>query len=609
MKRKTDDEIKAELRAIYADKEGEMPDLTKLERRGGSRITRILVRSIVVLFVLSAAAWGGFLVWSQSGILQGRPLNTSVETPETVRSGEETFYTFRYENAGTAPIAALGMKLTVPPEFSITSLNPPPTDPEANGWTIGSLSRASDGAITVGGVFRSEVPSEQTIQALYTYKPANFSSDFQDIATAKVKVDASVLQISVNGPEKALPGDEATYVVNVQNSGLRDQENVLVEAMAPEGFAMTSADPATSEPGSHAWKIAKLTPGELKAITVKGTYTSSVSGEQTFGARAAFLNSDNVEFTQTSAQATTDVLGGAIAFHLVVNGSPSDQTVDPGKPLRVSVDYANNGNETVQGLSFSLALTGTGTLPVDWPTADLGGGTRSGNTVTWDKTAVTAFDQFTPSTSGTIDLMVPTLSTLSASLSSTVVLTLTASLDQIGSVASPRSIGASPVTVGVNSDFRSSAHAEYYDENDVPVGTGPLPPQVGKTTTYRLVWRVANSFHPLSGMRMTTNLPPKVAWTANAHADVGTITFDETTRIVTWHIDAVPTALPGAEATFDVAVTPDAADVGSFYKLTNAIAVEATDTVTKDQVQNGIDILTTELPEDTLAEGKGIVVK
>lgn len=609
MKRKTDDEIKAELRAIYADKGGEMPDLTKLDRRGGSWVTRVLVRSIVVLFVLSAIAWAGFFLWSQGGILPGRPLETAVEAPETVRSGEETFYTFRYENAGNAPIAALGMKLTVPPDFSVTSLNPPPSDPEANAWTIGSLSRDSDGAITVGGVFRSEVPSEQTLQALYTYKPANFSSDFQDISTAKVSVTESVLLLTVSGPEKALPGDEATYVINLQNSGLRDQENVLVEAVAPEGFTITGANPTTTEPGSHAWKVASLAPGELTAITVTGTYTSSVTGEQAFGARAAFLNVDGVEYTQAKAQTTTDVLGGAVAFHLVVNGSSANQTVDPGKPLRVSVDYANNGNETVQGLTFSLALSGTGTLPVDWSQAALGGGTRSGNTVTWDSAAVAAFDQFTPSTSGTIDLTVPTLSALNASHSSTVVLTLTASLSQIGSVASPRSISASPITVGVNSDFRSSAHAEYYSADGVPVGTGPLPPAVGQTTTYRLVWRVTNSFHPLSNVRMTTNLPPKVTWTGNARAGAGSITFDETTRIVTWTIDAIPTTLPGAEATFDVAIAPESADVGSFYKLTNAIAVEATDTVTQDQVSNGIDILTTELPEDPMAEGKGIVVK
>jgi hypothetical protein len=180
-------------------------------------------------------------------------------------------------------------------------------------------------------------------------------------------------------------------------------------------------------------------------------------------------------------------------------------------------------------------------------------------------------------------------------------------MDQIGSLEGARSIDASPIVVRVNSDLRSSAHAEYFTPDGEAVGTGPLPPEAGKTTSYRIVWHVANSFHPLENVRMTTNLPPKVTWTNRTAAAIGTVSFDETTRIVTWIIPSLPLSVPGSEATFDVAITPGDDDVGSFYKLTNAIAVEATDTITKDQLADGIDILTTELPEDTEAAGKGVV--
>lgn len=607
MKRKTDEEIKAELRAIYAGQDGEMPDLTKLDRRGGSRLTRWLVGSILILLLLSGAAWVGFFVWSRGGIAPGQPLETAVDAPETARSGEEAFYVFRYENGGNAPLAALQMKLTLPPEFEVTSANPAPTDGLT--WTLGSLSRGSDGSITVGGVFRAEVPSTHTLQALYTYKPANFSSDFQDIATVKVDVSDSILKTTISGPEKALPGDDATYVVNVQNGGTRDAQNVLVSGVFPEGFAITASDPAPAEPGAASWRFDRLAPGELKAVTMTGRFTASVTGTQTVGAQAAFVGADNAEFPQTRSETFTDVLGGAMAFHLVVNGSSSDQAADPGDVLRASIDYANQGNETVKGLGFTLTLAGEGTPPIDWARASLGGGTRAGNVITWDADAVDAFADFAPGTSGVIDLSLPVASSLSASSASAFTLGLVATLDQIGSLVAPRRIEASPLAVAVNSDFRSSAHARYYSEDAAALGSGPLPPTVGETTTYRVVWRVANSFHALSNLRMTANLPPNVGWTGNVQADIGTIAFDQTTRIVTWSVPALPTSVPGAEATFDLAITPTDADVGAFYKLTNAIAVEATDTVTKAQVANGIDILTTEIPEDETAAGKGVVVK
>lgn len=607
MRRKSDAQIKDELRSIYASHDGTIPDMTKLERRSSSKVTRFLVRAILFLLVLSAVAWAGFFLWSRGGIAPQRPLETETDVPETVKAGQEAFYTFRYDNAGNAPIAALEMKLTLPPEFVPTSFNPEPTDGLM--WTLGSLSRGSDGAVTVGGVFRSEVPSTQTIQALYTYRPANFSSDFQDISTARVEVDESVLNLTLTGPEEALPGDEVTYVVNVQNGGTRDVENALVTAALPDGFAITTSDPASVEPGAAAWSFENLTPGELKAVTFKGRFTASVSGAQTLKAAVSLLNADRVEFLQAQSEAATEVVGGAIAFHLVANGSAGDQTADPGSTLRLSIDYANNGNETIRGLAFSLAIKGdAATLPIDWANTNLDGGTRSGSTITWNEDAYPAFEEFSPSTSGVIDLTLPLTSTLTSAMASTLTLSLTASVAQIGSIASPRTVEASPITILVNSDFRSSAHARYYSDDAEPLGTGPLPPKVGQTTTFRVFWRVANSFHALENVRMTTNLPPGVSWTGNAHADVGTISFDATTRIVSWTIPALPVTVPGSETTFDVAIVPESDDVGSFYKLTNAIAVEATDAFTRDQVQDGIDILTTELPEDELAAGKGVVV-
>lgn len=611
MKRKTDAEIKAELRSIYAGHDGEMPDLSKLEQRRNSWFTRFLVRSILFLIVVSGLAWGGFVVWSRGGVMPSRPLKTSVEVPDGVKSGEEAFYTFRYENSGNAPIASLEMKLTLPPDFTTTSQIPAPTDEASRAWTLGSLSSGSDGAIRIGGYFRSEVPSSQTLQALYTYKPANFSSDFQDISTAKANVASSVLGATVTGPEKALAGDDVTYVVNVQNSGTRPATDVLVGATLPEGFAMTKSDPAPAEPNATAWTFDSIAPAELRAVTITGRYSASISGEQKIAARVSFLNADDVEFRQAEAEAKSEVVGGAVSFHLIVNGSAADQTANPGDALRVSIDYANNGNETIKNLGFKLALSGDGTVPtIDWAKADLGGGTNDNGTIAWDAAAKKEFAEFSPSTKGTIDLVLPIVSDLrTPGLSSVITLALSASLDEIGSISGAHAIDATPLVVKVNSDFRSSAHAEYFDKESLPVGSGPLPPKVGETTKYRVVWRVANSFHPLESVRMTTNLPPKVAWTETVRADVGKVTFDQTTRVVTWLIDRFPTSLPGSEASFDVAITPDAKDVGSFYKLTNAIAVEATDTFTKDQVSNGIDILTTELPEDKGAAGKGVVAK
>jgi uncharacterized repeat protein (TIGR01451 family) len=608
MRRKTDEQVKEELRAIYAGHDGEIPDMTRLETRGGSRMTRWLVRLVLVLGLLSASAWAGFFVWSRGGISPERPLETRSEAPSETVSGQEAFYAFRYENSGNAPIAALSAKLSLPSDFTMTSANPPPTDPKALTWTLDSLSRGSDGSIVVGGVFRSEVPSAQTMQALFTYRPANFSSDFQEIETLRVEVSDSTLDATMTGPEKAVPGDTVTYVVNVQNAGTEPADRVLVSFEPPEGFDLVESEPPADEFWSNAWSFPTIGPGELKAITVKGRYDASSAGEQTVAARVSFLNEDKYEFPQARTETKTDVLDAAIAFGLVVDGSTTEQTADAGDTLRLSLDYANRGSESVKGLSFALAVTSDGgALPVDWAAANLGGGTRLGDTVVWDASAVEALADFAPNASGVIDLAVPLLSSLKPDMSGTLTFAPSASFDQVGSVVGERSVDAPSVVTRINSDFRASAHVEYYDADGQTVGSGPLPPTVGETTAYRIVWRVANSFHALERLRMTASLPAKVAWIDSSSAEIGDISFDRTTRMVTWTVPSLPLSIPGAEAWFDVAITPEASDVGAFYKLTNATSAEATDTYTRDQVSDGIDALNTELPEDEAAAGMGVV--
>ncbi len=607
MKRKSDKEIKDELRAIYAGHDGEIPDMTKLEPVKSSRVTRFLIRSIFFLLMISAIAWGGFFVWSRGGISPNRPLEISSDTPAEVRAGDENFYVFRYKNEGNAPIASLQMKLTLPSDFTLLSSDPEPTDGLT--WTLGTLSKGSDGEVKISGVFRSEVPSIETLQALFTYKPANFSSDFQDIETAKVSVGDSVLELTLTGPEKALPGDEVTYVMNVQNTGTRNANGVLVSAIIPNEFVVTNTSIPPTETGTTSWTFDTMAAAEIKAIELKGRYTASVSGEQTVSVKTAFLDEEKTELLQSTAETKTDVLGGALAFHLVANGSSTDQHISPGKTLRLSIDYANSGSETIHGLVLSLSLTGdTNSLPINWEEADLAGGVREGNIIVWDTSVIEEFKSFSPSSSGVLDLSLPILTSLTAGTTANLIdLALSAVLAKVGSIESPHLIESSPIRVQINTDLRSSAHARYYSEDGEPLGTGPLPPTVGETTTYRIVWRVANSFHALKNIRMTTNLPPKVAWTGNTDVGIGKISFNETTRMVTWEIDSLPLSIPGSEATFDVAITPEESDESSFFKLTNAIAVEATDMVTGNQVTNAKDILTTELPEDTEANGKGVV--
>ncbi len=607
------------LRVIYADRDGSLPNLTRLERQDGSRLTRFLLRTLGILVLLSAASWAGFFLWSRGWFQTGDPLTIVIEGPAQARAGEEVFYTVRYANHGRVPLASLEMKLNLPSNFTVRTLTPQPTDATTNTWTIGSLHTDSDGAIVVSGIFHSEVipsqgqdaPAPQTLQAFFTYKPANFSSEFQDIRTFSVAVDSSAATLTVTGPEKVMEGDDAVYVVNVQNTSSLALFPLRLALAIPPGFTVNFIDPKPTAPDQPKWDINKLGPGALWTLTMRGHYNASAADEQSMTADIGFMDG-NALLRQATGSAKTHIIKGALALNLTINGSGKNQTADPGHTIRLSVSYGNNGTETVEGTKLTLTAQSTNgkPLPIDWAKADIGKAVHEGNTFTWDARTESGLGKLPPRANGVIDLLFPVLPHIDImKMTDRLVFNLSATTAKIGSIASARAMETSPIAVGINSDFSLAAEGLYYTPEGEVVGTGPLPPRVGSTTSYRLVWTMTNSMHDLTGFSLSTILPNAVAWTGKANATAGTMTFDPATRFVTWKVDTLSRAAKSPSAFFTVSITPTMRDLGSFFKLTNAMTGEALDISTQEKLARSLPELTTELPNDPGARDKGVVVK
>jgi uncharacterized repeat protein (TIGR01451 family) len=609
----TDDEerMKEGLREIYAENDGEMPDLSHLDQTQGSPLTRFLLWLIAGLSIIALVAWGGFLFWSEMLTTEQKTITATIDGPESVRAGEPVFYDIYFENTGDVSIAALEMELNTPDSFHITERLPQAG--EDNVWTLGNLSPGSDGKVSFEGVFRSEIPSSESLQAFFTYRPENVSSDFQSVASKTIDVDESVIQTTVDGPEKTVPGDEVEYIIQVQNNGSAPLDNMRVTASLPEDFNISTLSPEPAEPDVTRWTVTSLDVGAIETITIEGQYTSSAEGAQQISAETDFLENDGaLANNQSNDDVITDILGGNFTFNLIVDGSSEGQTAKIGETLRTSINYANDGDEVIEDVRLQIDMTSEDdkTIPVDWENAQLDRGVRDGDTISWGPEEIEDFIRLEPDTSGVIDLTLPLIDDLDATeYGDDFTMNLSAQTGQIGSVASERTIETTPIAININSDMSADAGVAYYDENDEPIGSGPIPPTVGETTTYRIKWQIENSLHPLENITMSTNLPPDVNWTGATSSDIGNVTFDETTRLVTWQIDSLPTDINNVAASYDVTITPEESDVGAFFKLTNATSVEAIDAVTEDRLSQALDVLTTDIEEGEQTEGTGVVAE
>ena len=115
--------------------------------------------------------------------------------------------------------------------------------------------------------------------------------------------------------------------------------------------------------------------------------------------------------------------------------------------------------------------------------------------------------------------------------------------------------------------------------------------------------------HNLEDVTVSATLPEGVVWDTFSQADLGVIAYDAGNRIVTWTIAALPDDIAQVGANMSLSITPTSADVGTFVNLLGPSLMVAKDVETGSPVESGAGTVTTELPDDGLAQGKGVVVE
>ena len=614
-------DVAESLDAIFRDEHGKVPDLTTLEHRRSPYWIVVMLGIAIFIVFLIVAAWVGFLFFKPFQGFSGKGLDIVIDGPDQSVIGEEETFFVNWKNTTNEPLATAQVRVSFPPDFVQTSVDPQPTDPTALSWDIGTVPFGGRGTFTVKGMFTGGLGTKTAIQAVGSYRPASFNSDFEALATKAITYGSSVLDGSINAPEKIMPGDAVRFTYHVLNHGTALMKNLETRVTVPAGFVRdaTTGTSALDE-GIVKFPIGDLASGASTTVAVSGVFSSGHAGEVALHAETGSTGLDGSFQPEQVADATSTVLSGDLTLRLVANGSDQGGTIGYGDAMHFSVGFENTAAESINDVTLKFRISpivASGTSPIvgakadiiDWNSfQDATSGTRNGSTISWDKNAMGLLAQLSPQQDGTIDLTLPVIGAASATPS---IIGFQAVVEgtmvSVGKTTIDRTIRSAPLTFRFRSDVGVTAEARYFSDEGAPYGSGPLPPIVGQTTSYRIIWDLTKNVHELKDLSLSATLPSHVSWSAKSAVTAGDIQYDEPSRTVTWKLNRLPSDVKEMIAQFQIDYSPTDADANRFGDLLGDTHLVVTDADLGEQILKSRPALTTDLETDDAAKGKGVV--
>lgn len=566
----------------------------------------MLAATVLALIVINVYIFFVFTKWT--AVLQ---LQLNVEAPP-VASGLPTTVTVNYRNTayrGAVTDATLMMKW--PSEFTVTAVDGGVYDAANGQVTVGTVPARGRGQVIFSGVWWADDGQRAPLTArlIYTQEsPFGPQLSWEDgrTTTGELMAQGSGLDCTVAGqPDPIVTETPFAVTVNCLNRTAETITDVTVQLPADRyavEFDETKALPdarwlaGTLEAGAELTQVFTLTRQTTTDSATADDFSLIVTG--TRAGRRYALGRPTWSWPVYQPQ---------IEWRLLTNESDQPAHPFPGETVNYTMVVANRETTTWQNPVVRLDFSNSAIDPDSLTSANRG----------WTKTA-TGWELARPSSLASqeswtnIDFSVTMKRRLAGETTAVIRPELTYERSFAGGDATVTARGPQ-WSDALSTDLTANVTARYYTRDGIQLGLGPLPPIVGFPTRYRLFAVITNNLNDVTNGRLTMTLPAAVFWDQTCPAPAERVKFDDQTRRLT--IDFGTIAASGAQnsavadASWCLTIIPTATQVGSWPVLASAIKFTGQDAVTGRDLERGLGIITTELPDDSLANKRGKVIQ
>ncbi|MBN1325625.1 hypothetical protein JW977_01420 [Candidatus Falkowbacteria bacterium] len=622
-------EIDKELKNIYKQG-GKMPDMGKLDHKQRSKFLGLFFLIITLLLILGVSVLG-FFVFQQKPKYTGDKISLEIKAPFNAASGERISYEIKITNGEEISLTKAELCVYLPQGFifensSLMSKIKAPEgenpNPNIKVWQLDDLYSKQIQSIIITGKLIGQTNSKQPISATFSYFPANFNSEFQKNVSFNTDIADSLVDFELDYPSQAANLDEIVFNLKIKNKS-EDTEisNVQIELNFSENFTLTESqaiqgdkknpivkEKLAAQAKQKLWDIDKLMPKEEWQIKFKGKFEVSESKSEEFNIKLREKGSAEEYIDQKEKNYNIEIIKGDLLTNLIINGSSQNKAFNFGDTLNCLLVIENKSKKILGDIKARLVLDST---LLDRSTLlDNNNGMVQDNQILWTKEQISQLGFIIPEGEVEIPLQIklkdfdPSLKYKEEDLK--VRSFFETQINKINDKDVQVAVQSNTLINEINTNSDLSAAIRYFADTNGTIGSGPLPPIVGQTTSYKVFLTLTNSLHEINNIKVQIKLPDYVNYAGNENISAGNLILGEQNQLI-WQISRIPASVTKTTAEFEIAITPIISDANKIMTLINEIELSVIDSQTLDSIEKTITGLTTNLEADELGKNKGVV--
>lgn len=611
-------EIDSHLIDVYSDKKGQRVDVSQMNIKKKPNFFFSLFKKLLILALIIVAVNFIYnqLFTSNNDI---SAFEIKISSPERVALGEEFSYEIEYYNPSKYVFSELFLEMQYPENFLFDSASIDPVNGNY-GFNLDSLGAGERGRLVIKGSIFNSLDSVNLAIARISYLPGSFSSEFKKEASTSTIINDLGFSLDLENFNSIFVEQENELKLFFSNFSEDLSLNKLDEFDIIFNFKDASAAELISATSSLATKSPEEGSNEdlmtLKKLSSFSYHASNLSQElqrqlasfnykvknkvEDFELEIALRKKiSDKEFIFWRQVLRPELISSDLSLSLILNGSKNDQSLDFGSVLNYSLNYSNKGNKSYKDVVIMTVLEGEA---LDWDSLELTkGGELSGGIITWSKNEIKKLGEIKAGESGEINFSIKLNDFNPDFLAKDNKITSYAQYSVAGKEIKGNENSSNKIINALNSDLKLKEELRYFNDDNYPVGSGPLPPKVGEKTEFRVYWTVENNLHDLREVKTVYSLPAHISYMAKEESEAGSLYYNSESNQVIWDLGLVPTSMYKLGASFSLAISPEESDRDKILVLSPGSVISAIDTETNSLIEQKTGPKTSRLEDDEIA--------